>query len=85
MNASIDIIIFRARYVAALPSWNKTKLAEEADLGKNGLIDLPKEDFNPTLKTLRKLEAAIDRIVERENIVFPPKFVPCKPRESRAS
>lgn len=59
-RSSIDEIIKRARAAAQKDGWNKTRLAGEAGLGINGLVDLFKPDFNPTAKTLRKLEEVLD-------------------------
>lgn len=63
MDCSVDSIIERARRVASSKraGWNKTRLAREAEMGINGLVDLFKPDFNPTAETLRKLEPVIQR------------------------
>ncbi len=62
MNTSVDTTIIRARILAKRDGWSKTRLAREAGLGINGLVDLFDEDFNPTAEKLRKMELAIDRI-----------------------
>lgn len=63
MNSQVDDILKRARKIARdkKAGWNKSRMAREAGIGVSTLIDLDKDDFNPTSDTLRKLETVIRR------------------------
>jgi ribosome-binding protein aMBF1 (putative translation factor) len=55
-------IIQRIRDYAADQGWSKTRLAMEAGLSDTTLRHFHSELWNPTVNTLRKLEAAISGI-----------------------
>lgn len=61
MEQNIDQIISRFREFVKQPGWNRTRLAREAGLAVNGLIDLFEPGFNPSANTIRKVEVVIDR------------------------
>lgn len=65
MDTLTDQIIEIARTAAKQPGWSKTRLATEAGLSMNALVNLFNEDFNPTSNTLK----AIERLIDEMNIL----------------
>ena len=60
LNATIDHI----RAFAEAKGWRPSRLAREAELHANTLRDFAKPEWNPSLETLRKLEAIVAANVE---------------------
>ena len=56
---STELAIKRIRRFAEVKGWGKTRFATEAGLSDTVLRDFDKDDWNPTLATLQKLEAII--------------------------
>lgn len=54
-------LIARVRAFAASKNWKPAKFAKAAGLHTNTLRNFDSDDWNPTLDTLRKLEAVIER------------------------
>ena len=59
MEATIDQSIARIRAYADAHGWRKSRLAKEAGMQDTTLRGFDTSDWNPTVETLRKLEAII--------------------------
>ena len=57
----VDKIISEIKGFMKDHSWSKYKVASEAGLHKNTLVDIGKKNFNPTADTLRKCEKLIKK------------------------
>lgn len=62
---SIESVISRIRSFAAIKGWSKREYARNAKIQDTTLRDFDKPDWNPTRKTLRRMEK-----------VIPPAFKP---------
>ena len=76
---SVDDVIRRIRAYAASQGWKKSRLAVEAGMVDTTLRDFDKADWNPTLETVRRLEAIIP------NDFTPPQPTPGEPDTERAA
>lgn len=56
---SIDLSISRIRSYAAYKGWKRARLAAEAGMHNTTLRNFGHPDWNPTVETLRQLEAII--------------------------
>lgn len=56
-----NALISRVRSFAAEKGWKPARFARTAGLHPNTLRNFDNEAWNPTLETLRKLEAVIER------------------------
>ena len=56
---SLETTIDRIRAFAQAKGWRPSRLAREAELHANTLRDFAKAEWNPSLETLRKLEAIV--------------------------
>lgn len=66
MNNTLAIVAQvrnRARAFAKERQWSRYRFAKEAGLHKNTLRDLWRDDWNPSLETLQKLDAVMTREV----------------------
>jgi len=59
MMTEIDGAIVRIKAYAAARGWSKSRLAKEAGVGDTTLRHFGRPDWNPTIETLRRLEAII--------------------------
>ena len=59
MRPEIDGAIARIKAYAAARGWSKSRLAKEAGIGDTTLRHFAQPDWNPTIETLRRLEAII--------------------------
>lgn len=59
MKTAIDGAIARIKAYAAARGWSKSRLAKEAGLGDTTLRHFGRSGWNPTIETLRRLEAII--------------------------
>jgi 3,4-dihydroxy 2-butanone 4-phosphate synthase/GTP cyclohydrolase II len=61
MTASVEAAIARVRAFAEERGWTKSRLAIEAGMSNTVLRDFDKPDWNPTVETLRRIEAIIPK------------------------
>jgi hypothetical protein len=59
MSPNIDAAIIRIRAFAQANAWGKCRLAVEAGINITTLRNFDKPGWNPTVETLRKIEAII--------------------------
>jgi 3,4-dihydroxy 2-butanone 4-phosphate synthase/GTP cyclohydrolase II len=57
--SAIDQAVTRIRAFAAAQGWRKSRLAKEAGMQDTTLRNFDDPDWNPTLETVRRLEALI--------------------------